>query len=148
MKFLVICITAFATVCSTDNYRLDANNVVPLNYTVTIKPFLPPENCTFHGHVKIKIKTLTDFVKEIKLHSKELTFESVKIKKDNILSLRGLPIEHIIEDEEYDLVTIVLKDSLAKDTKYIIDITYKGLILDTTRGFYQTSYTNVNHESK
>ncbi|XP_076637043.1 uncharacterized protein LOC143349583 [Colletes latitarsis] len=126
----------------TDNYyyRLP-ENIIPLEYLIDVTPHI--KTFTFDGEVTIRAQVTTE-TNEIVLHSSEIKHDKITV------SLQGkmLNINNKNTTEKYDLLTIVLSEQLKSGSEITITIKYSGFLNEEMRGFYRSSYTTSNGDTR
>ncbi len=111
-------------------------HITPEKYLLQFKPDLV--NFVFEGNetITIHIKKPT---RTISLHSKEL---EIKLAELFLNKEKYSPI-NIVYDQKAETVTFLFKTSI-RPGKYSLKILFKGILSDSMRGFYRSSYTHEN----
>lgn len=109
-----------------------ASHITPTRYTLTLKPDL--EAFVFEGNEVIDI-VLNKAVKEITLHSKDLSIATAKVT----VGKTEFFAEKISYDIKAETATFHFKKPVAKG-KAKLSIVFAGLIADNLRGFYKSTY--------
>ncbi len=115
-----------------------SSNVIPITYKLSLKPDL--KKFTFEGTEQIDI-VLKKPTAQITLHCKEIQISisetCVKIGKDKVFA------DKISYDHKTETATLCFSKKIpAKKTSLFISFT--GILNDTMRGFYRSSYTHDN----
>ncbi|CAG9134640.1 unnamed protein product [Plutella xylostella] len=115
--------------------------VRPEKYNLRLTPYIFEGNFTFDGElsVVIAVKNATD---SITFHGVELTFKSIKLYEKS--SGRVLRIVQRTEDAPRQFHTISLNETLKKGQRYVMNVTYTGILNDDLHGFYRSSYVEKN----
>lgn len=121
--------------------------IEPISYNITLVPFLMEGNYTFHGEVKIIIRTIEP-TRNITLHAASLHIHTGNVYVryvDDAWGLESLPskimkISRQYADNEKQFYVIKLKDMLMNNTRYEIGIKFTGELNDYMQGFYRSSY--------
>ncbi|KAK0159540.1 hypothetical protein PV327_010951, partial [Microctonus hyperodae] len=122
-----------------EKYRLPIT-VIPNHYKINLRPYIIPNNFTFDGFVEINTIAV-DNSSKIFLHASELEITEV------MLTVNGLSVGNIFYfEEKYNLFTIVANETMIIGTEVIISINYKGKLNSAMRGFYRSSYTDINNK--
>lgn len=108
-----------------------SKDIIPKEYFITLKPDL--EAHTFDGEVKIKVSVKKP-TKEITLHSKDLTILLVKTIGKNTQTA-----ERIIYNDKKDTATFVFAKKIERGIA-TLQIVFTGILSDTMRGFYKSTY--------
>lgn len=121
-------------------YRLP-NTIRPLDYQITIQPFLRGDQLTFNGSVSILIscERPTDV---IQLHAKdelEINKNRITIQSANGTSWMVVGVER----HDDDVLTIRLNATLIKNQNYTLFIQFKGGLTGSLNGFYSSTYTDT-----
>ena len=112
--------------------------VLPERYTLALKPDL--QSCTFSGTETIHLSLLKE-TKEITLHSKDLDIENVHIHKG-----KQQIFASVSYDTKNETATFHFDKHIAKG-KVKLSFTFHGIISDTLRGFYKSTYS-INGETR
>lgn len=122
------------------DFRLP-NDVIPLEYDVTIKPNMfngNPDSFFFGGNVKIKIECKTPTNKVI-LHGNMLTISNVKFGAIAD-SKRTLPAPEF--DPQRQFLTFRLNEFLQTSKTYELSMDFRGPLKNDMKGLYLSSYTH------
>lgn len=107
-------------------------HISPIKYDLKLKPDL--EAFTFEGREVIEIK-ISKPLKEITLHSKDIKIETAEI------IYRGVnEFAKINYNEKNETVTFIFKKNIPKGKVKLI-VNFGGIINDSLRGFYKSTYT-------
>lgn len=125
-------------------YRLP-NDTRPIRYDVFLKTDVHNGGeAEFKGRVKIEIVVLQT-TNEITIHQRLLTIERIDIfYSTNVLLQSDITYE---ENKEAEFLIIPTTTLLSSGNRYIIEITYRGLLRDDNLGFYRSSYKNPSNEN-
>ncbi|KAL4705512.1 hypothetical protein ACJJTC_011454 [Scirpophaga incertulas] len=138
---LAVCFV-IQNVKSDPNYRLNTP-IKPSAYSIAITPYFETNDdkkFTFEGEVTI-IFTTDEAIKQIKLHSENLTISSTNItllENTNQVPLDGA--NPLVFDTFYTFAYINLQNELKVGVEYILHIVYNGPIRDDLSGFYRNYY--------
>jgi len=119
----------------TKSVRLPSH-ISPASYKLTITPDL--ESFTFAGNEIIKIK-INKEVRQITLHSKDIEVESSFITSGSSKKIIKQFTSRITYDTESETVTLIFNDKV-KTGNYNLALSFKGIINEGLRGFYQSRY--------
>lgn len=122
------------------DFRLP-NDVIPLEYDVTIKPNMfngNPDSFSFEGNVKIKIECKTPTNKVI-LHGNMLTISNVKFGAIAD-SKRTLPAPEF--DPQRQFLTFRLNEFLQTSKTYELSMDFRGPLKNDMKGLYLSSYSH------
>lgn len=122
------------------DFRLP-NDVIPLEYDVTIKPNMfngNPDSFSFEGNVKIKIECKTPTNKVI-LHGNMLTISNVKFGAIAD-SKRTLPVPEF--DPQRQFLTFRLNEFLQTSRTYELSMDFRGPLKNDMKGLYLSSYSH------
>lgn len=122
------------------DFRLP-NDVIPLEYDVTIKPNMfngNPDSFFFGGNVKIKIECKTPTNKVI-LHGNMLTISNVKFGAIAD-SKRTLPVPEF--DPQRQFLTFRLNEFLQTSRTYELSMDFRGPLKNDMKGLYLSSYSH------
>ena len=121
---------------STNEWILPTN-VRPTLYTVTLEPDL--ESFTFTGSETIAIE-VDEPESEIKMNSAEIAIQSATLSLSDGSDSQP---ESIIFDEEKETVTFAFAETVPEGAAEL-SIEFTGELNDKLRGFYRSSYTDVD----
>lgn len=139
LSIIVSCIVAQEA----NNYRLPTT-VEPSNYHIQLTPYFQNEGgkaqFTFDGIVDITIVTTQLNIREIVLHSLDLTISSYSLVEyqDN---LRSIQIESITDVPLTQKKVLALAGPLTVNQLYLLKFEYRGILGADMNGFYRSSYT-------
>lgn len=125
------------------NYRLPTN-IIPNAYVINVTPHInESDNFTFDGEVNISA-AVANKTNSIVLHSAEITIHNV------VISVGNDTFEIVKKNltEEYNFFTIELAQELQVGATVIIKIKYTGYLNEEMRGFYRSSYVDVNGKTR
>ncbi|XP_065372514.1 membrane alanyl aminopeptidase [Calliphora vicina] len=130
------------------NYRLPLN-VKPINYKVTLQPYLDethPKAFKFDGDCYVELQALQN-TKEVQLHIKNLDITvSEYYKKDTPATKKALPTA--TPNSLTDIVVYTLTEELQANVSYIFHYVYTGSMDDDMHGFYRSSYKTAKNVTK
>jgi len=109
-----------------------SKDILPVKYFLTLKPDL--EAHTFEGSERIIVQ-IKKTTKQIVLHAKDLSIGSVMVKMGKDI----FPATNIKLDEKNETATFIFKNNL-KFGKAEIEIIFTGILNDSMRGFYRSTY--------
>lgn len=118
------------------NYRL-SGDVIPSRYEIQITPNL--DEWTYEGLVTIHVHATKDNVREITLHSNDLTIETVNVYDELATDLHQGE-EYTYENATHKL-TIKTNADLEQEKLYYLQIKFQGNMKDDMSGFYRSTYT-------
>ncbi|XP_043263410.1 putative aminopeptidase-2 [Colletes gigas] len=133
-------IASWMTDNTIDYYRLP-ENIIPVDYLIDVTPHI--ETFTFDGEVTIQAQVATK-TNKIVLHSSEIKHDKITVSLEGKL----LNIDRSYTTEKYDFLTIVLSEQLPLGSKITIAIKYSGSLNEEMRGFYRSSYTTSNGDTR
>lgn len=117
--------------------------VIPTHYDITVTPYIfkgdgGPE-WTFDGELEIILKAKLPDVRSITLHAYKLNITSSSLycdkdRKNNLIARQPT------YQNETQLLTYELLETLEKDVDCVLIIKYKGLIADDMQGLYRSTY--------
>lgn len=117
------------------NYRL-SGDVIPSRYEIQITPNL--DEWTYEGLVTIHVHATKENVREITLHSNDLTIQTVNVYDEMANDL------HVGEEYTYENAThklsIATNADLELDKLYYLQIKFSGNMKDDMSGFYRSTY--------
>ncbi len=111
--------------------------VEPLKYAITLEPDLTA--FTFKGSEAIRIQVMSPTL-SITLNSIEIEIQSCTIAPDGGASM---PAQSISYDEEAETATFEFGADLAVG-EASLDIEFTGILNDKLRGFYRSTYTDID----
>lgn len=124
------------------SYRLP-NNSYPTTYNIEIT-WIDEENFTFDGKVLIENVMRFD-TNTIVLHKLQTDIKTVTLKK----LPDGQTINaHYDYSNITDFLTITNNVIMEKDSVYVVEITYRGVLRSGNRGFFRQSYLMPNGEKR
>ncbi|XP_046670632.1 aminopeptidase N-like isoform X3 [Homalodisca vitripennis] len=120
-------------------YRLPVN-IVPTHYDLDIITFLEPDNFSFQGNVKIKVKCsqATDI---IKVHARDLDFDKEKISVTADTG-NSLNIADSYSDVDNEFYVVKTKEPLKGGELYSLNLSFHGLLKENLIGYYRSYYTD------
>ena len=120
-------------------YRLP-NNTLPVRYDIFLKTDVDKDDFNFYGRVKIQIRAMetTDTV--------TLQYRDMNVTKVTFLDMNGQVVEHdvpfeYVEPRYYEFLRISLPRIMAVDEKFVLEISYSGILNERGFGFYRADYT-------
>lgn len=123
-------------------------DIIPSHYTLYLWPEL--ENFTTTGWVDITFKcvrsTKVIFLHSTKNRSKINETTTLVSHKENENRL-GIFQEGYDSDKE-EFYVIILEDNLTVDEKYVVHLTFNGVVADDLAGLYLSSYTAADNTTK
>lgn len=122
------------------DFRLP-NDVIPLEYEVTIKPNMlngNPDSFDFEGSVKIKIECKTS-TNNIILHGNMLNISNVKFGAITD-SKRMIPAPQF--DPQRQFLTFRLNEFLQTSRTYELSMDFRGPLKNDLKGLYLSSYSH------
>ncbi|GAB1862314.1 Aminopeptidase N [Camponotus japonicus] len=124
-----------------DDYRLPIS-IKPISYEIILVPKLK-ENFTFEGFVKITaaVKNETD---KITLHKGNIQIVNQSVLLEN----KTVNIEHVIHDKNTEKYTLIVSETLKKESQILIAFDYNGILNDNMIGFYRSSYFDKDDQIK
>jgi len=124
-----------------DDYRLPIS-IKPISYEIILVPKLK-ENFTFEGFVKITavVKNETD---KITLHKGNIQIVNQSVLLEN----KAVNIEHVIHDKNTEKYTLIVSETLKKESQILIAFDYNGILNDNMIGFYRSSYFDKDDQIK
>ncbi|XP_070495881.1 aminopeptidase N-like, partial [Chironomus tepperi] len=121
-------------------YRLP-NNTLPVRYDIFLTTDVHKYDFNFYGRVKIQIRAVetTDTV--------TLQYRDMNVTKVTFLDMNGQVVEHdvpfeYVEPRYYEFLRISLPRIMAVDEKFVLEITYSGILNEQEFGFYRAHYTD------
>lgn len=131
------------TTYQSSNYRLPML-IKPIFYDIHLKPYFEDKNFTFEGKVKIVMKVV-NVTSRIILNANDLKFEEIKIfnksGEEMIISSHTL-------NTTTEKLSIYLKHFVKANTELSVIFKYSGILNDNLRGFYRSSYTDDNNQTR
>eukprot|EP00095_Tigriopus_kingsejongensis_P001279 maker-scaffold359_size197282-snap-gene-0.25 protein:Tk01279 transcript:maker-scaffold359_size197282-snap-gene-0.25-mRNA-1 annotation:"aminopeptidase n-like" len=125
------------------NVRLPTH-VKPLNYDVSLTPFIEPGNFTVSGYVSILIKVLEP-ARNVTLHMKDIHLEQVSVEKVDGTKCDLSQLEVVAA---LDFLIIHLKEPLKANCIHILNIKFYSELNDGLHGFYRSQYEDENRFKK
>ncbi|XP_015517541.2 uncharacterized protein LOC107222622 [Neodiprion lecontei] len=125
------------------DYRLP-NNTAPLQYNITLVPYIVVGNFTFDGTVDILLQVL-EATSTITLHTNALTYNESLTK---LVNQNGSSIN--VTSHTYDTAEQFLIIGVASQLSignYTLSFTYVGVLDSDMYGFYRSSYTNASGDT-
>ncbi|XP_053667734.1 membrane alanyl aminopeptidase-like [Anopheles marshallii] len=124
-----------------EQYRLN-DDVLPSHYDIEIKPYFEAENekkaFTFDGHTVISVTASKENVAQIRLHKANMNITSWSVmRKSNSRLVRS---ENETYDEETQILTLHLNETLLKNVEYLMVFNYVGVMEENMRGFYRSYF--------
>ncbi|CAG9806716.1 unnamed protein product [Chironomus riparius] len=125
-------------------YRLP-NNTLPVRYDIFLKTDVDKHDFNFYGQVRIQIRAMetTDTV--------TLQYRDMNVTKVTFLDMNGQVVEHdvpfeYVEPRYYEFLRISLPRIMTVDEKFVLEISYSGILNERQFGFYRASYTERDTE--
>lgn len=123
-------------------YRLP-NDSIPLRYDLWLKTDVEKEVFEFSGSVKIHIK-IVEPTQQITLHYRQIVIDNV----DLLTAAKAVVKSNLTFDFEptFEFLRVYLPDAMSQNDEIILDISYRGELLDNGAGFYRANYTRTDGE--
>ncbi|GBP46446.1 Aminopeptidase N [Eumeta japonica] len=122
------------------NVRLPGN-VRPEKYYLKLTPYIFEGNFTFDGEISIVIVAEFD-TKTITFHGVDLTFHSIDVTRKE--TGKAIEVTNRTEDPVRQFHILRLAESLLLGERYVLNISYTGVLNDNLHGFYRSSYEEKN----
>lgn len=115
--------------------------IKPEKYFLKLTPYIYSGNFTFDGEVSIVflVKNETD---RVIFHAVDLYFHRVNLYQKS--NGKSIGITRRTEDLVRQFRILMLSEKLKQGEKYILNITYTGILNDNLHGFYRSSYEEHN----
>lgn len=113
----------------------------PETYYLKLTPYILEGNFTFDGECSI-LFVVENATKQITFHGVELFYVSIKLFQES--DGRAISILRRTEDEPRQFQQLSLAETLRTGQKYVLNITFKGILNDNLHGFYRSSYEEKN----
>lgn len=126
------------------SYRLPVEakpNFYELDLTVNLNSNLSEADFKFTGEVKIDIVAEIQDAQSITLNMKNLTVENITLYD---LNKTAIEVNHSSYDNVHEFLIIMLADKLKKGNKYLLTVSYSGVVNDQLRGFYRSRSADKN----
>ena len=128
----------------TESFRLPTDTR-PIHYYIQLTTDIDKGIFNFSGVVQITIEALED-TSEITLHYRQITIDNI-----NLWSAGESPVlleENIAftQDERLEFLRIPTSEALVTDERYIVEISYNGILRDDNFGFIRASYRDTEGE--
>ncbi|KAG8201081.1 hypothetical protein JTE90_028752 [Oedothorax gibbosus] len=119
-------------------------SIIPHQYNLTLQLFMPPNNFTTNGNVQMLIECVKE-TKVIILHARTLTIDAANLTWFNESSSNNKTYTTEIKHERHQqMVFISLNEPLEPQSRYILDVSFRGLINNLSVGLYRSSYLSEN----
>lgn len=115
--------------------------IKPEKYYLKLIPYIVEGNFTFDGEVSIVI-SVRNYTQVITFHAVDLTFLRIILVKQS--DGRRIVILKKIEDVFRQFHSLLLNERLEAGQKYLLNITYTGILNDNLHGFYRSSCDEKN----
>lgn len=125
-------------------YRLPSNTV-PETYDITLWTNIHRGVKGFNGTVEIGLRTLQD-TRNITIHKRYTNIHQVDLWRKNSSHLSPEIIDNIVYDIGTEKLTILTKNILPNNTKYLLKITYNGTLRTDEEGFYESYYFDEKYQ--
>lgn len=112
-------------------------NVKPEKYYLKIVPYIFDGSFTYDGEVSIVINIVNE-TREICFHVVDLLLHEINVYGKD--SGKDIKVLKRIEDPRRNFNTVVLKERLEAGKKYVMNISFSGILNDNLHGFYSSSY--------
>lgn len=126
------------------SYRLPVEakpNFYELDLTVNLNSNLSEADFKFTGEVKIDIVAEIQDAQSITLNMKNLTVENITLYDLNKTTIK---VNMTTYDNVHEFLIIMLADKLKKGNKYLLTVSYSGVVNDQLRGFYRSRSADKN----
>lgn len=126
------------------SYRLPVEakpNFYELDLTVNLNSNLSEADFKFTGEVKIDIVAEIQDAQSITLNMKNLTVENITLYDLNKTTIK---VNNSSYDYVHEFLIIMLADKLKKGNKYLLTVSYSGVVNDQLRGFYRSRSADKN----
>ncbi|TRY69463.1 hypothetical protein TCAL_04682 [Tigriopus californicus] len=123
-------------------FATDLNNVrlpthlKPVNYQISLTPFMIPGNFTVSGYISIVVDVLESST-NVTLHTKDILVKEVVVGQ--VLGYK-YPIDRIELVEELDFFVIHLQEPLKIGEQHVIRMRFISKLSDGLHGFYRSQY--------
>lgn len=130
-----------------EDYRLN-DEVWPTHYDIEITPYFAAESnksaFTFDGVATVSVTARKNGVASIKLHKSHMNVISWSVLR--ISNSHPVPQLNQTYDEETEMITLWLGETLLQNVEYLVTFHYVGLMEDNMRGFYRTYYNTTKEQ--
>ena len=116
--------------------------IVPYHYNLRLLPDIytgDPSTFGFTGHVEMRF-SVANTTDVIVLHAGNLTVDIDSVLVNSTDSSDSIAVVDVEYDFEREFVTISLTKSLHVDRRYVVALSYNGLITSNLKGLYYSSY--------
>lgn len=114
-------------------------NVVPKHYDVTLEPNF--ETLKFDGHVKVDLDIVEDGTNTVTLHTLEIDVKHAALALSGPKGEQTTLTDPVISsDAEKQTTSFGFKETLPKDGKATLEISFVGELNDKMAGFYRSYY--------
>lgn len=125
-------------------YRLPVEaipNFYELDLTVNLNSNLSETDFKFTGEVKIDIVAEIQDARTITLNMKNLVAKNITLYDFNKTAIK---VNSSVYDDTHEFLIIKLDDKLKKGNKYLLTVSYSGVVNDQLRGFYRSRSADKN----
>lgn len=126
---------------STEGRVLLPSQLVPSHYVLEITPSLDELVFTCKEEIHVTVREVT---KEVTLHAREITIESVSFESASKSTIQA---EEISYNLKAHTVKFIFGEDLVQGEGKLL-ISYKGILNGDMAGFYKSSYTDANGNKK
>lgn len=131
-------ITPFTDPFDGIDYRLP-NDTKPIHYDIWLSTDVHRGNFTFEGRVSILIEAIEN-ASAITLHYRQITITNVRLMRDTGGTIHSSAPFELIPSTEFLIIRPT--QQLVQALKYIVEISYTGVLRSDDAGFYRSSYVN------
>lgn len=125
------------------DYRLP-NDTKPIHYDIWLSTDIHRGDFAFEGRVSILIEAIAN-TSEIKLHYRQITITNVRLSRDTGGTIHSSARFELVPLTEF--LVIRPTQPLRQNLKYIVEISYSGVLRSDDAGFYRSSYVNPQGET-
>lgn len=124
-------------------YRLP-NNTKPIHYDIWLSTNIHRSEFAFNGVVKILIEAVENST-EIIVHYRQIAVSNVKLMRETGGSIQSNVLFTLVPATEF----LVIKPTqpLIAPSRYLVEITYSGVLRNDDAGFYRSSYVNQSGQT-
>lgn len=131
------------TVTSGVFYRLP-NNTKPESYDITLITNVDENDFNFTGCVVIKVRVV-EASHNITVHARQLNIKTVALTAESGAAVALNPFTY---DNITEFLVIPSQIELENGAQYTLTVKYSGVLRTNSVGFYRSSYTNSNGETR
>lgn len=125
------------------DYRLP-NDTKPIHYDIWLSTDIHLGEFAFDGRVTILIEALED-TNEITLHYRQITISNVDFMTSTGDLIQSNVPASLVPATEF--LVIRPTQSLIASSRYLVQITYSGMLRSDDGGFYRSSYLNTSGQT-